>query len=386
MTASISPVRATEIRQKNSMLVLSAIYSARNNGGISQTEVINKTGLTAASVFRIFSKLEEEGYIIPCSTRTVQKVSKKGRHPSFYTVLPSALYTVGIEFWSAFLSLGVFDFNSHRIYSCMESLKDGINSDELIDLICQKTDKALSELKISTDKIEGIGVAAPGKVDVKSGSVIFYPRIKGMDNLPLKKILSERMKYRITVHNNCSALAYSIYRHSDKSTGNSIFTFLIRGGINGAMVSENGIYTDAEGTTLEAGHIPVSSDGPLCSCGQTGCLQAHLKEICSSDEPVLFNNISSQNIKKINACAVYIYRCMKIIQRTLSPDTFFIVCPSIFTSEAITEEVRKLYADSKDYLQSKIPDIFALAYDNSLVQTGASDLALDNFFADHTQI
>ena len=379
MIVSSIPARATEIRQRNSMLVLSSIYNARNNGGISQTEIITKTGLKAPSVFRIFTMLQEKGYIIPSGKKDLTE-SRKGRHPAFYTVCPTALYTIGIEFWSAYLSFGIFDFNRHRIYSNTEELNENINADDIVELIWNKTNEALSKLEIPKIKLKGMGVAAPGKVDVINGSVVFYPRIKGMKNYKLKEKLENKLNLNVTVHNNCGALAYSVYRYGDKNPGHSMFAFLIRGGINGAMVSDNGIYTTADGTTLEAGHIPISLDGPMCSCGQKGCLQAHLKETSKTKDYILFDSISLSTKNQLKKYAFYIFRSMKIIQRTLSPDSFLIICPSVFTSEIIAEELRELYNNSTDFFQNKIPDIFALAYDNSLAQAGASDLALDRFF------
>ena len=384
----IDPVRASDIRHRNIMAVLSALYASRSMGGASQSDIVNRIGLKAPSVFRIFTYLEQSGYIVQCTTGKASAESRKGRHPVYYTVRPDAVYTIGIDFWASCLSLGVFDFNRHRIYSHMEYLDGSTDAAGVEDLICTLVEKAIREMELPREKIAGIGIAAPGKVNVARGSIVFYSKIKGMDSYPLRDNVEKRLGYRVMVHNNCSALAYSVYRYGDKDPGKALFAFLVRGGVNGAMVSENGIYTSADGTTLEAGHIPVNFDGPKCSCGLKGCLQAYMLELDSKlgtgPNQVLFSSITDTKDPKsaevLKKAAFYLFTSMKTIQRSLSPDSFLIISPSIMVAETMAQEIRELYKGSDDYFQARDPNVFAMAYDNVMAQAGASDLVLDEFF------
>ena len=210
-----------------------------------------------------------------------------------------------------------------------------------------------------------------------------------MEDFPLRAIVEKELGYRVLVHNNCSALASSVYRYGDKDPGKAMFAFLVRGGVNGAMVSENGIYTTADGTSLEAGHIPVSFDGPVCSCGLKGCLQAYMLKLdarlgANSENSVLFSSIEDINDPKADAvldkAAFYMYSGMKTIQRSLSPDSFLIISPSVAVAECLASKIRELYLHATDYFQDRIPSVFAMAYDNVMAQAGASDLVLDEFF------
>lgn len=385
----IDPVRATDIRHRNIMAVLSSIYASRSRGGASQSDIVNRLGLKAPSVFRIFTHLEQSGYIMQCDPPKADTGSRKGRHPVYYTIRPDAVYTIGIDFWASCLSLGVFDFNRQRIYSHLEMLDDNVDAAAVESLICTLVRKAVSELGLPDEKIAGIGIAAPGKVNVNTGSIVYYSRIRGMENYPLRDAVRKELGYRVLVHNNCGALASSVYRYGDKDPGKAMFAFLVRGGINGAMVSENGIYTTADGTSLEAGHIPVSFDGPVCSCGLKGCLQAYMLELDARLKGDHRNSVLFETIGDISGpeadsildkAAFYLYSGMKTIQRSLSPDSFLIISPSVDVAESLASRVGKLYADATDYFQDRIPSVFAMAYDNVMAQAGASDLVLDEFF------
>ena len=371
------------------MAVLSSIYASRTHGGASQSDIVNRLGLKAPSVFRIFTYLEQNGYITQCTSARAVPESRKGRHPVYYTVRPDAVYTIGIDFWASCLSLGVFDFNRRRIYSHLEMLDGNADAAMVKNLICTLVRKAVSELDLPDKKIAGIGIAAPGKVNVTTGTIVYYPKIRGMENYPLRDAVENELGYRVLVHNNCSALASSVYRYGDKDPGKAMFAFLVRGGVNGAMVSENGIYTTADGTSLEAGHIPVSFDGPVCSCGLKGCLQAYMLELdarlgSTGENSVLFETIEDINDPKyaavLDKAAFYMYSGMKTIQRSLSPDSFLIISPSLSVAESLASRIRDLYLNAKDYFQNRIPSVFAMAYDNVMAQAGASDLVLDEFF------
>jgi hypothetical protein len=170
-------------------MVLSLIHASRD-AGISQSEVVQKTGLKAPTIFRIFTSLEEEGLIVPAQGNAEEIVAKKGRRPVLYVVSKHARYTIGLEFWTAFLSLGVFDFQGERIYSVMHPLSESVQAGQVIDLIVDEIHRILDELSIPKQKIIGVGVAAPGQVDLARKRVRYYPRIEGMKDIALVDELS----------------------------------------------------------------------------------------------------------------------------------------------------------------------------------------------------
>ncbi|MDD2394950.1 MAG: sugar kinase, partial [Sphaerochaeta sp.] len=75
-----NPLRASDLRVHNQNMVLSLIHASKNLG-TSQSEVVQKTGLKAPTIFRIFSSLEEEGLIVPAQSNGEETVAKKGRRP-----------------------------------------------------------------------------------------------------------------------------------------------------------------------------------------------------------------------------------------------------------------------------------------------------------------
>ncbi len=383
-----NPLRAADLRVHNQNMVLSLIHAA-TPAGISQSEVVQKTGLKAPTIFRIFSSLEEDGLILPLDADAEEVISRKGRRPVFYVVAKNARYTMGIEFWTAFLSLGVFNFQGQRIYSVMHPLKEGVKAGEVIDFMVGEVNRVLTELSLPKEKVIGIGVAAPGQVDLEQKRVRYYPRIEGMKDIALVDELESRLGLPVIIHNNCSALALSEYRHGGYEHQGSMFTFLLRTGVNGAFVDHDEIYVNSMNQTIETGHIPINSDGPRCSCGSRGCLQAYLHDLDPQsvaqrlalfeelDTSLKAGDLSAQ--RTIERAAGYLVIAMKIIMRLLSPKSFLFVCCCDTISDALCDHVRRLISEP-DAFCGEIPQIFGTAYDPLLAQRGASDLVLQDFF------
>lgn len=384
-----NPLRASDLRAHNQNIVLSIIYSAQGQG-ISQSEIVQKTGLKAPTIFRIFSVLEEEGLIVPVISGVDDEVSsKKGRRPVSYVVCKDAMYTFGIEFWSSSLSIAVFNFLGERIFASAKPLKKNITAEKISMLIIDWVNSIIFELAIPRSKILGIGVAAPGQVDLKKNTVGYYAPIKGMKNYPIVQVLEEGLELDIVLHNNCSALALGEYRYGGFDHKGSMFTFLVRSGVNGAFVHDDIIYTNSKDMTIETGHIPINFDGPRCSCGSRGCLQAYIQDLdydsVQSGE-VLFKDLDSLLMKNdpltkriIERAAGYLVITMKTIMRFFSPQSFlFIVCSSV-VADAISMEVKRLMSEP-DGFEPVVPIIYATAYDPFMAPKGASDLVLNKYF------
>lgn len=395
------PLRAVDIKQHNQNMILSYIHNARNKGGISQSDLVNLTGLKAPSVFRIFSALENEGYIRRYkagSTSTdnlpdTAMETKKGRKPCYYTICNDALYTIGIEFWAACLSLGVFNFNGDRIHSTLINLPCICDADQMVDKITLMVNNAIEVLGLPREKIIGVGIAAPGKVDINKGRVVFYHRINGMSDYPLRDKLEKMIDLPILVHNNCSAIAYNNYKYENPSDNKSLFSFLLRSGVNGALVSKGRIYVASDGTTLEAGHLPINFEGPKCSCGLNGCLQAYMFELGNRNNPkeenlTLFENLEQPLVagdhmaqKIIEEASFYMYMAIKNIIRMLGSESFLITSGSLLVSQSLCDAVEKLFDNESDSLQTSKPTLSARKYDVLMAQRGASDLVLDHYFS-----
>jgi predicted NBD/HSP70 family sugar kinase len=379
-------------------MILARIYENRYCGS-SQSELVQDTGLKAPTILRIFSGLEKQGLIevlpVPESRNgeadQEDTLIRKGRRPVAYTTKKDALYTVGVEFWISYISIGIFDFQGTRVFSRVEPLRKNIDITETIDCIVKQVQESLAGLNIPPEKVPGIGIAAPGQMDIANRRVINYSRIKNMEDYPLADVLEERLGLKVLLHNNCSAMALSEYRYGGYAHQGSMFTFLLRSGVGGAFVDQRGIYTTSDSKTIEPGHISINYEGPLCYCGTRGCLQAYLMELDSIHETeggLLFGTLEQKlagqdgkTEKTIRRAAEYLFVVMKTITRLLAPRSFLILGNGEMVSRRIAEHIKQCWVDEPDSFMTHAPPVFSNTCNPLVSQRGASDLVTSWYFS-----
>ena len=139
--------------------------------------------------------------------------------------------------------------------------------------------KAISDLitqtKVSKDDIQGIGFGFPGQIDCDKGIVLLAPNIPGWVNIPIAKIIEKEFSIPVKVDNDvrCAALAELNYG-AGKGAVNMI-CITVGTGIGSGLIINGKIVRGASNVAGEIGHIKLQMhDGPLCGCGDTGCLEA----------------------------------------------------------------------------------------------------------------
>lgn len=120
-------------------------------------------------------------------------------------------------------------------------------------------------------KIKAVGVGCPGTVDTENGVVIYSNNIK-MENVPLVPMLSEKLGLPVRLENDANAAALGEY--SVQGSG-SLVLITLGTGVGGGAVFDGELYRGFNGAGFEPGHIPISMDGPVCTCGNTGCWECY---------------------------------------------------------------------------------------------------------------
>ncbi|TXT50307.1 MAG: transcriptional regulator/sugar kinase [Spirochaetes bacterium] len=391
MASSSKPLRVSDVRERNEKLVLRIVHSA-GLSGISQSEVVQATGLKAPTIFRIFSALEEAGYIQALERDSnpqeeSARQERKGRRPVSYAVRQEAFYCVGIEFWVERISIGIFDFRGASIYSHTSSLSRTEDADRVSDLIASLVNQAIGDTQVPRDRILGVGIGAPGQVNVGKRLVASYPRIPGMKNYPIAEILESKLGLPVLLHNNCSVIAQSEFRYGGPEVEASMFMLLLRSGVNGAFVDSGRMFLSPRGTTVEMGHISIDYDGPLCVCGARGCLEAFITSMDSENlrrGNWLFEGLdpfSPSADPILTAAAAYISSAIQTASRLFRPSSFLIVAYSDeIAAEIARRTTEKLSRETSSFDETK-PLILGRAYNQGLALRGAADLVIDAFLS-----
>ncbi len=142
----------------------------------------------------------------------------------------------------------------------------GTPHDRLINLIAETLPKG--------EEIAAITVAAPGPLDPFEGIVFEAPNIPSWINLPLKKIIQDRFNVPVAIGNDANLAALGEWRFGAGIGHRHLMYITVSTGIGGGVIIDNQMLLGTLGLAAELGHVTIIPDGPLCSCGQRGHLEA----------------------------------------------------------------------------------------------------------------
>jgi glucokinase len=133
--------------------------------------------------------------------------------------------------------------------------------------------EVIDGLRALQPEVEAIGVGAAGLVRWPAGLVVWAPHNPYRD-LPLRRLLHERTGLPTVVDNDANAAAWAEARFGAGSGSDHLILLTIGTGVGGGLVLGGRPYRGVSGLGAEVGHMIVAPDGPPCSCGSRGCLEA----------------------------------------------------------------------------------------------------------------
>ena len=128
---------------------------------------------------------------------------------------------------------------------------------------------------LSKDQIGGIGIGVPGVLDLERGLTVFLPNLPGTwPNVPLRDTIADRVGLPTALLNDVRSMTLAEWQFGAGRGVDTIACFAIGTGIGGGLVINGQLHLGIGGTGGELGHQTIDFNGPLCGCGNRGCLEA----------------------------------------------------------------------------------------------------------------
>ena len=199
-------------------------------------------------------------------------------------LLASQGYVVGIEISGsgARQSVALADLEGKILYRTRRPLEFVPDTETVLNLIDDMLAETLTPERLHDGRVLRVGVAVGGLVDASQGIVRTLHHAHGWNDFPLQDYLAKRLDRPCIIDNNANAAAlaevtFGVASESDSVQRASERVALYVGlgrGIGGGLVVNGKIYHGASSTAGEIGHMLVKEQGPKCSCGSYGHLEA----------------------------------------------------------------------------------------------------------------
>lgn len=256
-------VGTDSVRNLNRSLLLKEILQ---KGPTTKIDLADKFKLTFQAVGNIVKELSEAELI----EEVGYGKSRGGRPPILYNIQWDSVYVISLVIEVEKVIVGLVDLKGQVTDERVVTFPVHEFMENVIELI----DTILKETKVEKKRIAGIGVSAPGPLDVTDGKVLTPPNLQEISNVDIQRLLEERYQLPTVLERDANAFALAEQWFGNAKRDENILYVFNDQGLGGGLIINSRIHRGIGNSAGEIGHMVIDIDGPRCNCGNFGCLEA----------------------------------------------------------------------------------------------------------------
>ena len=168
----------------------------------------------------------------------------------------------------------IFDEDGKIIYRLKKKTKEGGEATENVEqVIISVVKEMLDQSGLDKGRIHAIAAGAPGVIDQADGIVLFSPNLPWRD-YDIRTPLEKKFGVPFYIGNDVNVGVLGEYKHGAARGYKNVVGFFVGTGMGGGLILDGKLFTGHRFKAAEYGHMVLDPEGPLCNCGQRGCLEA----------------------------------------------------------------------------------------------------------------
>jgi len=185
-------------------------------------------------------------------------------------------FFLGIDLGGTNIKSGVVDDEGHVLSAISLKTQADHGPEVGLDNLVAAGNQAVDESGLDWARIGFVGLGSPGTMDIEGGMLLEPPNLPGWDNLPIRRLLSDRLAKPVVLQNDGNAAAYGEYWVGAGKNTHSLAMFTLGTGVGGGIVIGGTILQGRHSHGGELGHIIIEAEnGRPCSCGRLGHLEGY---------------------------------------------------------------------------------------------------------------
>lgn len=186
----------------------------------------------------------------------------------------SAKPVIGVDLGATKILVGVVSAEGKVLGSAKRSTKAEAGPEVVVERIVKTIREAVKAAELEMGDIAAIGCGAPGPLDPDQGVVITTPNMRGWENVPLARMLSAATGVPAWIENDVNLGTLGEYALGAGRGAQHIVGIFVGTGIGGGLVLNGELWQGWRKAAAEIGHTILLAEGPVCGCGNRGCLEA----------------------------------------------------------------------------------------------------------------
>ena len=239
-------------------------------GGTTRAQIARSLELSRSAVSDLVDDLLRTGLV----REQEKRESRAGRRPIGLEINPCAGQVLGVDVGATHIRVILADIAARPLAEVNAGTDVRQGPEKTLGEVRRLVDRALREGESTFSHVRALGIGVPGPVVSEQGMVVAPPLMPGWDQYPIRASLEKGWNRPVAVHNdaNMGALGEWMYGTS-RHSANLIF-LKVGTGIGLGMILGGQLHEGQVGAAGEIGHQMLDENGPLCACGNRGCLEA----------------------------------------------------------------------------------------------------------------
>lgn len=243
----------------------------RKKGQTSRTEIAHVTGWSRAKTSQEVNALIEKGYL----SEAGEGISTGGRKPRLLRFNGHLGYIVGIDIGATSLEIALADATGAILKRIAEPTDVRQPPEEVLGQCAALILDLVDAQGVRPEQIIGIGVGVPGPVNFGRGVLVAPPLMPEWENYPIRNFFKDAFPSAfVAVDNDVNIMALGEQRSGNAANIDHFLVIKIGTGIGCGIMTNGKIHRGSDGCAGDIGHICVDKEGPVCRCGNRGCLEA----------------------------------------------------------------------------------------------------------------
>ena len=291
-------LKEIEIGSKNALVKKRIITHYIYNGSSTITDLSKELDLSVPTVTKFIGEMCEDGYLNDYG----KLETSGGRHPSLYGLNPESGYFIGVDIKKFAINIGIINFKGDMVELKMNIPYKLENSIEGMNELCKIVLNFIKKLTINKEKILNINFNISGRVNPESG---YSFSLFNFEERPLAEVLTEKLKYKVTIDNDTRAMTYGEYMQGCVKGEKDIIFVNVSWGIGIGIIIDGKVYNGKSGFAGEFGHVNTFDNEIICHCGKKGCLETEasgaalhrilLERVRNGENSILTERVATEN-------------------------------------------------------------------------------------------
>lgn len=215
---------------------------------------------------RMLNELMEEGYVVEKGYAP----SSGGRRPLMYSLKPDIIYTVSVAMDQFVTRIVVMDMQNRYVSAVRKFDLPLQRNAGALEILVEKIGEVIRESGIERSKIAGVGIAMPGFIDAGKGLNYSFLETEGKS---ITEYISRKVGMPAFIGNDSGLIALAELKFGAARNKRDAMVINMGWGIGLGLILNGELFRGHNGFAGEFSHLPLFSNGKLCSCGKNGCLE-----------------------------------------------------------------------------------------------------------------